>query len=260
MVETKRAVDHLNSDDRLNMHGVCLDANGHKSRMDRQGTGLPIRRAGYQVNSQSTRRTYCTLCGKPCRLRTHARYLEAFRTGQGFRNQDLMTLLSSTFASSYSFNPLSVAVQYICGELQIDMDAQELSNTSSLPAAMNKLISYDIGRNTPFTDPAPNKLPEVAGEWLVAASVDELACVSTLHLWLLIEWTNTKRPVLGSYASKLNTLFLELLRKRVEDGTVTTGTIFAASNHLATCLIFFEQSNSEREVMMNGLEALVNAK
>lgn len=207
-------------------------------------------------------RLYCLVCGRAdCRLRTHARYQEPRRLGgQGFRNQDLMLLISSSFASSYNFNPLSVAIQYVCGELQIDKDSQDLSSVPSLPEAMHKLISYDIGRNTPFTDPIPNRLPEVAGEWLIAASVDELACVSTLHLWLLIEWTNTKKPSLEKYASRLNALFLELLRKRVEEGTVTTGTIFAASNHLATCLIFFEQSTSQREVMMNGLEALVNAQ
>lgn len=214
----------------------------------------------HQLTSR-VQRTYCIICGRPdCRLRTHARYTERSRQAQGFRNNDLMSLLSSSFASSYSFNPLSVAIRYVCGELQIDNDAQELSTTASLPAAMNKLIAYDIARNTPFTDPSPNALPEVAGEWLVAASVDELACVSTLHLWLLIEWTNSKKPSLEKYAARLNALFLEMLRKRLEEGTVTTGTIFAASNHLATCLVFFEQSNTQREVMMNGLEALVNAQ
>lgn len=170
-------------------------------------------------------------------------------------------MLSTSFTSSYVFNPLTVAIDYICGQLQLDFDPRELGAHRSLAFSPNKLISYDIGRNTPFTDPADYVTGEVAAEWLVASTVDELACTSTLNLWLIIEWTNTKKAALKHFSSKLATLFLELLRKRVESkDSVATGTIFTASNHLATCIIFFKQTIAQCEVMMNSLEALVHTR
>ena len=204
--------------------------------------------------------SYCSVCWRTkCNLRTHASYLQDMKHSPRQPNTSL--LLKSSFISSYSFNPLTVAIDYVCGQLQIDLDPSELSGHSSLPSAMNKLISYDIASNTPFKDPESGTLPEVASDWLLAAAVDELACMSTLNLWLLIESTNSRRASLDRYASKVTTSFLEQLRKKIESKeAITSGTIFAASNHLAVCLIFLEQSKIQREIMMNGLEALVNAR
>lgn len=169
--------------------------------------------------------------------------------------------MSTPFASSYSFNPLLVGIDYVCDQAQFGLDKNDLDDHADLSSALVKFISHDIGRNTPFADPAGNVIGEVAAEWLVATCVDELACTSTLNFWLLVEWTNTKNSSLERFSSRLTTAFLELLRKRVEiKESISTGTIFAASNHLTTCLIFFEQTDTQREVMMNGLEALVNAR
>lgn len=203
----------------------------------------------------------CAVCGKfDCRLKTHRDFIERVRS-QGFRKHDLSRLMSSSFASSYSFNPLAVAVDYVCSQLHLDIEPSDLGDHSSLPAALTKFIRHDIGLNTPFTDPAGNRFGEVASEWLVATSVDEIACISTLNLWLMIEWTNTKKPALERYCSKLTSVFLEQLRKKVEGKEgATVGMIFAASNHLTTCLIFYEQNHAQWEVMLNGLEALINTR
>jgi len=169
--------------------------------------------------------------------------------------------MNTPFALSYAFNPLSVAINCLSDQLQLDLDTVSIGNHSSLPAALMKLISYDISRNTPFMDPSGSSMGDVAAEWLMATTVDELACTSTLNLWLTIEWTNTKNPTLGKYSSKLTTSFLQMLRTTVENKQkVTDGTIFAASNHLATYCIFYEMSIDQRNIMMNGLEALVNAR
>lgn len=169
--------------------------------------------------------------------------------------------MSTSFAYSYSFNPLSVAVDYVCGQLQGEIDPRDIGGQGSLPSALNKLISYDIGRNVPFTDPAGNALAEVAADWLAATSVDELACTSTLNLWLKIQATNTKKQSLERHSANITALFLDMLRKRMESSEpVSNGTVFAASNHLAICLIFFDQSSAQRVAMMDSLEALVNAR
>lgn len=206
-------------------------------------------------------RVPCVLCGNPrCGLRTHRAYITQLRQ-QGFRAHDISRLLSSPFTSSYAYNPLSVAIDHVQKKLHLDIDAYGLGDNRSLPAALNKLISYDVECNTPFTDPAGNAIGEVAAEWLAASSTDEIACASTLNLWLRLECANTNNPGLEQCSSKLTSFFLEELRERVEGGKdITAGTIFAASNHFNTCLIFHDLQESELEIMMNGLEAMVNSQ
>lgn len=203
----------------------------------------------------------CALCRRfDCHLVSHKSYLSRGHR-QGFRQHDISRLIRTSFASSYSFNPLSVAIDHVCDKLDVGFDLRDLGTGGSLAASLNKFISYDISGNVPFTDPTGPQLGEVAAEWLVASAVDEIACVSTLNLWLHIEWTNTQSPRLERFSSQLTTLFLELLRKKIQgQDAVTDGTIFAASNHLSTYLMYFKQTNTQREVIMNGLEALVNAR
>lgn len=203
----------------------------------------------------------CILCGNPqCILRTHRTYLTQLR-GRGFRGHEISRILSTPFASSYAYNPLSVAINHVHDKIHLDIDTYGLGGDCNLPAALNKLISYDVERNTPFTDPASNGMGEIAVEWLAASSMDEIACASTLNLWLNIEFASNKKPGFEQCTSKLTTFFLEELRERVESGkAITAGTIFAASNHLATCLVFHDLAASEMEIMMNGLEAMVNSQ
>lgn len=213
------------------------------------------------TRNRHTQSPLCLVCHRAgCRLKSHQAYVARNRI-QGFRKHDISRLCSTSFASSYSFNPLRVAIDRICDQLDIDSDIRDLGSYGDLASSMQKLISYDIGRNTPFTDPSGCTLGEVAAEWLVASAVDEIACASVLNLWLMIEFTNTKRLDLERSSSKVTTMFLRLLQKSIEDDrTVNVGTIFAASNHLATCLIFFEQTREQQEVLMDGLEALVRAR
>lgn len=202
----------------------------------------------------------CPLCRRPdCKLKSHKAYLADGRA-QGFRKHDVSALLSTTFAISYIFNPLSVACNRMRDQLQLDPELNHISTYRHLTRSLQKLIAYDIGINTPFTDPAGHILSEVAAEWLIASVTDDTACASVLNLWLIIEFTNTKRQDLGRFSSKVTTLFLSLLRMSIEnERSISAGTVFAASTHLTTCLVFFDQTTEQREVMMDGLEALVEA-
>lgn len=202
----------------------------------------------------------CRLCGRQCNLPTHKAYLERTRH-QGHHKQDVSKLLSTNFSASYTFNPLTVAIQYVCSKLDLGFDPNDLAPNSTLPATLHRFIACDINANVPFVDPAGNRLGEVASDYLVATVIDELACVTNLYLWLMIEWTNTKRRGLERFHARLGSSLHTSLRESLDNHvTASLGTIFAIANHFATCLIFFDQSDAQREIMISALAALVEAR